>query len=85
MKITTWQGDENRTLAFYEPCPCGCDDRGREQKGLVGYLSGSDADGNGFTAWMTKGELARLTQQMTGAFRDPSGFGLSFPHARVSS
>lgn len=45
-----WKGEPNRVLALSRPCDCGCDSRDGA-KG-VGYLSGSDDDGNGFTIWI---------------------------------
>jgi hypothetical protein len=46
----TWKGESNRVLNTYRPCECGCD----YHDGLfgVGYLSGSDEAGNGFTIWI---------------------------------
>lgn len=46
----TWKGEENRPLSLYRPCACGCDERGG-YKG-VGYLTGSDKKGKGFTLWI---------------------------------
>lgn len=50
-----WDGEErNRTLAVSRPCRCGsCVTRG------FGYLSGSDANGNGFTIWIEHEEVFR--------------------------
>lgn len=52
-KELTWDGDEGRALALHRPCPCGCDEHGAEKgsKG-VGYLTGSDENGHGFTIWI---------------------------------
>jgi hypothetical protein len=49
-EIVLWQnGEKNRWPRAQRPCPCGCDERGG--KTIVGYLSGSDKDGNGFTIY----------------------------------
>ena len=45
-----WTGEKNRPLSMCRPCKCGCDRRGGN-KG-VGYLTGSDAKGRGFTVWI---------------------------------
>ena len=46
-RIMFWNGEKGRTLKMYRPCACGCDrDRAKH-----GYLSGSDANGNGFTLY----------------------------------
>lgn len=50
-----WEGEENRPLRLYRPCSCGCDERNGE-KG-VGYLSGSNARGEGFTVWIEDEEV----------------------------
>lgn len=46
----TWNGDVARPLQICRPCPCGCDLRGGN-KG-VGYLTGSNDQGEGFTIWI---------------------------------
>ena len=48
---STWTGDRNRPLSLWRPCDCGCDSRGG-LKG-VGYLTGSNKRGHGFTVWIT--------------------------------
>jgi hypothetical protein len=52
--IATWHGERNRAAKVRRPCPCGCDARtGPIAEGkAVGYLSGSNADGEGFTLWI---------------------------------
>lgn len=45
-----WDGEQNRPLAANRPCECGCDARGG-LKG-VGYLTGSNEKGEGFTIWI---------------------------------
>jgi len=42
-------GERNRRLSVYRPCPCGTCWRGQQG---VGYLSFSDASGRGFTIWI---------------------------------
>ena len=49
-RFLAWEGDKSRPLMVYRPCSCGCDTRAGVLG--VGYLSGSDADGNGFTLWV---------------------------------
>jgi hypothetical protein len=49
-KEFTWHGEKDRILQVCRPCPCGCDDRGGRPG--VGYLTGSDEEGNGFTVWI---------------------------------
>jgi len=45
----TWDdGEKNRPLLLFRPCSCECDSRLG-----IGYLSGSDAYGRGFTVWIT--------------------------------
>jgi hypothetical protein len=44
------------------PCPCGCDDRGG--RGGVGYLTGSDAAGNGFTIWIESEEVFQRLEKL---------------------
>jgi len=48
--IILWKGEANRKVNAYRSCSCGCDDRGG-RKG-VGYISGSDDQGYGFTIWI---------------------------------
>lgn len=58
----TWKGEKNRPLELYRPCSCGCDQRGG-YKG-VGYLSGSDERGNGFTIWIQDEEVFRTFRRL---------------------
>jgi hypothetical protein len=65
--INFWQqGERSRELAVCRPCACGCDTR----LGVpgVGYLTGSDPDGNGFTLWIKEEamyeRLARTLRRM---------------------
>ncbi len=45
-----WSGEKERELALSRPCSCGCDERDGF-KG-VGYLTGSNEKGEGFTIWL---------------------------------
>ena len=59
VKIEFWNGAEafpiafsdtkNRKVDLFDPCYCGCDISLRENPDLLGFLSGSNNDGNGFT------------------------------------
>jgi len=55
MKQFTWQGEKKRPLSLKRPCSCGCDTR--EGHDGVGYLTGSDKDGDGFTVWIKEEEV----------------------------
>lgn len=46
----TWTGEARRPLSLQRPCDCGCD--GWDGRHGVGYLTGSDARGRGFTLWI---------------------------------
>lgn len=47
--LSIWtEGDTNRRVSMRRPCPCGCDNRGRSTP-LIGYMTGSNKDGTGFT------------------------------------
>ena len=46
MRFWTWNGAKDRELRVWRPCSCGCDGAG------IGYLSGSNAKGEGFTLWL---------------------------------
>ena len=49
----TWIGEKSRTLKLSRPCDCGCDLRDKPEDFIgVGYLSGSDQEGNGFSLWI---------------------------------
>lgn len=73
MKISNtqwiWKGERKRRLAAYRPCWCGCDYRDGALG--VGYLSGSDRQGNGFTVWIEDEQLfARLEAALKRQRRD---------------
>jgi hypothetical protein len=60
--IYLWQeGEQARELRVCRPCTCGCDARG----GLhgVGYLTGSDPAGNGFTSGFVTRRRTRGSQR----------------------
>lgn len=50
-----WEGEKDQLLEACRRCPCGCDDR--DGRGGVGYLAGSDAEGNGFSIWIESEEV----------------------------
>jgi hypothetical protein len=60
-----WTGEENRPLTLQRPCTCGCDDRDGH-KG-VGYLTGSDEDGRGFSLWIESEALYQRLERTLGA------------------
>lgn len=50
-KEIAWdKGETDRPLMAVRPCSCGCDRRYGDYG--VGYLTGSDKDGYGFTIWI---------------------------------
>lgn len=52
-EVTLWSGPntaKRRPFKAQRPCPCGCDNRGREVP-LVGYVTGSNAKGEGITLY----------------------------------
>lgn len=64
---TVWNGERNRQLDVYRPCPCGvCS---KNQIG-VGYLSSSDAKGRGFTIWIVNEEVFRRLRRALRRFRE---------------
>lgn len=60
----TWQGDEERPVQTWRPCPCGCDLRDGAYG--VGYLSGSTPDGRGFSIWIEDEEVYQAVQAVLG-------------------
>lgn len=55
-----WNGERNRQLSVYRPCPCGvCS---KNHKG-VGYLSSSDTNGLGFTIWIGDERVLRALRR----------------------
>jgi len=80
-QITWDNGDESRPLNVYRPCPCGCDARGDGIKG-VGYISGSDQEGNGFTIWIENEDVYQRVRQVIGKNKkevnhEPKGYHFS--------
>jgi hypothetical protein len=66
-RIRLWNGEKSRPLQLALPCSCGCD--GGQTEDRWGYLTGSDAAGNGFTLWLGRGEFAKLASCMQDAFK----------------
>ncbi len=62
MRQMVWQGEVRRPLRLSRPCSCGCD--GREGAKGVGYLSGSDAAGNGVTIWIEDETVYRQLERL---------------------
>lgn len=62
MREILWQGEKDRMLQVRRPCPCGCDDRGGRPE--VGYLTGSDAEGIGFTIWIDSEEVYQRLEKL---------------------
>ena len=48
-KQFTWKGEKDRALTLIRPCSCGCEDG----KG-IGYFTGSNSLGEGFTIWINE-------------------------------
>ena len=57
-----WDGEQDRPFTLARPCECGCDNRDGD-KG-VGYLTGSDKDGKGFTLWIEDEQVFRAIQRI---------------------
>lgn len=52
-KLIFWNnGDQGRALQMYRPCDCGTCQKEAREEGYVGYLSGSDEHGEGFTLFV---------------------------------
>lgn len=52
----------NRTLTAVRPCECGCDFRDGDSG--VGYLTGSNANGEGFTIWIENEQVYKLLETL---------------------
>lgn len=63
-KQKTWHGEANRPFGAYRPCECGCDNR--DGKTGVGYFSGSDGNGCGFTIWIDNEEVYQAVVAVIG-------------------
>jgi len=61
-KQFNWKGEKNRPLQVRRPCPCGCDLRDGYHG--VGYLTGSDEEGNGFTIWIESEEVFQRLKKL---------------------
>lgn len=61
-----WNGERDRKLGAYRPCPCGICSKSR--KG-VGYLSFSDANGRGFTIWLESETVFRSLRNALRRFK----------------
>lgn len=59
--VTRWKGDPGRAPRVQRPCECGCDLR--DGKKGVGYLTGSDSEGNGFSLWITDEKLFKTMEK----------------------
>ncbi len=62
MMQMVWQGEVRRPLRLSRACSCGCDTRAGVTG--VGYLSGSDAAGNGVTIWIADEAVYRQLEQL---------------------
>lgn len=62
---TAWKGEKDRPLGVHRPCSCGCDER-EGHKGY-GYITGSDAEGNGFTIWIEDEAVFEAVQSVIDA------------------
>lgn len=56
--VKLWKGEADRAFRLQRPCSCGCDQRDGYQG--VGYLSGSDSKGNGFTMWIQSEKVYQI-------------------------
>ena len=66
----TWKGEKSRALAVKRPCDCGCDQRDGGHG--VGYLTGSDAEGNGVTVWIQDEQVFQALRALVGAEPRPA-------------
>lgn len=64
--LEVWfNGEKARPLSILRPCRCGCDERSGD-KG-VGYITVSDAEGNGVSLWiLTEGSFQRFERLING-------------------
>lgn len=60
-EVNRWKGDAGRAMRVQRPCECGCDLR--DGKKGVGYITGSDKNGNGFTIWITNESLYQIMEK----------------------
>ena len=66
-KQITWEGEIDRPLQLRRPCSCGCD--GRDGDVGVGYITGSDGRGRGFTVWIEDEDVYKRMEEILKAFR----------------
>ena len=59
-------GERNRKLGMWRPCPCGCD--GRRGK-IAGYLHGIDSEGKGFSVYAKTEEEYQAMRKLFGGER----------------
>ena len=56
-RVIVWtDGERGRRLELRRPCACGCDGTAHG----VGYLTGSDPQGRGFTLWIESETLGAI-------------------------
>lgn len=67
-KQIKWVGERSRPLQACRPCECGCD--AREGLKGVGYITGSDAYGNGFTVWIEDEVVFSVIHAVIGGGRE---------------
>lgn len=66
-KQKTWNGERNRQLSVLRPCECGCDQRDGYLG--VGYITGSDDDGNGVTIWIESEKVFARIKSLVARYR----------------
>jgi hypothetical protein len=62
--VKRWKGEPNRMFRIQRPCSCGCDER--DGKKGVGYITGSDKNGNGVTIWIADEKVYRIMAECIG-------------------
>lgn len=63
--VVWWIGEKHRPLQVVRPCRCRCEDRDGHRG--VGYITGSNARGHGFTLWLKDERVFRLAQELVEA------------------
>ena len=64
-EITLWEGDAGREVRLWRACECGCDNRGRDVP-MVGYITGSNDEGEGFTIELPDEEAYQRVRAVMG-------------------
>lgn len=60
-----WTGEKARPIKVYRPCDCAtCK---RDNKNQIGFLSGSDGNGVGFTIWLESEEVFQAVATVLGS------------------